>query len=128
MPVHLCPADAHCFCRFEVTMTLPGVAGFLLSLGMAVDANIIIYERLKEEIKSGKTCAQPMLVSNGVLWQSWFKRNHPDCRGLLYYFGTGPIKSLLNSINRYSAQHVYGHYHDQVDPAPGSSQQPGSQQ
>ena len=41
----------------RTTLTLPGIAGFLLSIGMAVDANIIIFERLKEELRLGKTIA-----------------------------------------------------------------------
>jgi len=40
---------------FGITLTLPGIAGFILSVGMAVDANVIIFERLKEEIASGRT-------------------------------------------------------------------------
>lgn len=43
------------FAALKVTMTLPGIAGFLLSLGIAIDANIIIYERLKEELRTGRT-------------------------------------------------------------------------
>ena len=39
----------------KATITLPGIAGFLLSIGIAVDANIIIYERIKEELKNGKS-------------------------------------------------------------------------
>ena len=39
----------------KVTLTLPGIAGIILSVGMAVDANVIIFERIKEEIRSGKT-------------------------------------------------------------------------
>lgn len=40
---------------FEVTLTLPGIAGIILSIGMAVDANVIIFTRIKEEIGVGKT-------------------------------------------------------------------------
>ncbi|MCL6612288.1 MAG: protein translocase subunit SecD [Peptococcaceae bacterium] len=43
------------FSGFHVTMTLPGIAGFLLSLGIAVDANVIIFERIKEELRGGKS-------------------------------------------------------------------------
>ena len=40
-----------------VTLTLPGIAGFILSIGMAVDANILIFERLKEELRAGRNSA-----------------------------------------------------------------------
>ncbi|MBR8829578.1 MAG: Protein translocase subunit SecDF [Chroococcopsis gigantea SAG 12.99] len=43
------------FCLVGVTMTLPGIAGFILSIGMAVDANVLIFERTREELKAGKT-------------------------------------------------------------------------
>ena len=40
---------------FEATLTLPGIAGLVLTVGMAVDANVIIFERIREELRSGKT-------------------------------------------------------------------------
>jgi preprotein translocase subunit SecD len=43
------------FCLMQVTLTLPGIAGFILSIGMAVDANVLIFERTREELKAGKT-------------------------------------------------------------------------
>ena len=44
-----------CLNMFEITLTLPGIAGIILSIGMAVDANVIIFARIREEIASGKT-------------------------------------------------------------------------
>ena len=44
-----------CYCLVGVTLTLPGIAGFILSIGMAVDANVLIFERTREELRSGKT-------------------------------------------------------------------------
>ncbi len=52
-----------------ITLTLPGIAGFLLSVGMAVDSNILIFERLKEEIKL-KPLSQALEVSFGRAWDS----------------------------------------------------------
>jgi preprotein translocase subunit SecD len=49
------PLTLACLCLLHTTLTLPGIAGFLLSIGMAVDANVIIFERLKEELRLGKT-------------------------------------------------------------------------
>jgi preprotein translocase subunit SecD len=84
------------FAGLHVTMTLPGVAGFLLSMGMAVDTNIIIFERLKEELWAGKTLRSAI--------DAGFKRafvavldSHMTtliAGMILYYFGTGPIKGF----------------------------------
>lgn len=84
------------FAAMHVTMTLPGIAGFLLSMGMAVDTNIIIFERLKEELWSGKTLRSAI--------DAGFKRAFVAVLDshittliagvILYYFGTGPIKGF----------------------------------
>ena len=49
---------------FEVTLTLPGVAGIILSIGMAVDANVIIFTRIKEEIGAGKAVKLPLTTAS----------------------------------------------------------------
>ncbi len=50
-----------------VTLTLPGIAGFILSIGMAVDANILIFERLKEELRAGKSpCAARLMRASSA--------------------------------------------------------------
>lgn len=84
------------FAALNVTMTLPGVAGFLLSMGMAVDTNIIIFERLKEELWAGKTLRSAI--------DAGFKRAFVAVLDshittlitgmILYYFGTGAIKGF----------------------------------
>ncbi len=53
-----------------ITLTLPGIAGFLLSVGMAVDANILIFERMKEEIRAGKPLKTAMELGFGRAWDS----------------------------------------------------------
>lgn len=53
-----------------VTLTLPGIAGLLLSVGMAVDANILIFERMKEELRAGRGFAQAMELGFGRSWDS----------------------------------------------------------
>ncbi|HUV42647.1 MAG TPA: protein translocase subunit SecD [Patescibacteria group bacterium] len=53
-----------------VTLTLPGIAGFILSVGMAVDANILIFERMKEEIRDGKSKSLAMELGFGRAWDS----------------------------------------------------------
>ncbi len=79
-----------------VKLTLPGIAGLILSVGMAVDANVIIFERIKEEIKVGKTVRASI--------DSGFKRALTSVLDsnittliagiVLYYFGEGPIKGF----------------------------------
>ncbi len=53
-----------------VTLTLPGIAGFVLSIGMAVDANILVFERMKEEVRAGKPASLAMELGFGRAWDS----------------------------------------------------------
>ena len=53
-----------------VVLTLPGIAGFILSIGMAVDANVLIFERLKEELRSGRTLRQAIDLAWSRAWPS----------------------------------------------------------
>ena len=88
------------FKLWPVTLTLPGIAGFILSIGMAVDANILIFERVKEELRSGKTLRASI--------DAGFKRaftaisDSNVCTlitcAVLYYFGTGPIKGFALTL------------------------------
>jgi preprotein translocase subunit SecD len=55
---------------FPITLTLPGLAGFILSVGMAVDSNILIFERMKEELRLGKKFAIAMELGFGRAWDS----------------------------------------------------------
>ena len=83
-----------------VTLTLAGIAGFILSLGMAVDANVLIFERMKEELKSGKTL--------GGSIDEGFKRAWPSIRDgnvstiitsiILFWFGTSIIKGFALTL------------------------------
>jgi len=58
------------FKLIPVTLTLPGIAGFILSVGMAVDSNILIFERLKEELKIGRPWKQAIELAFGRAWDS----------------------------------------------------------
>ena len=58
-----------------VTLTLAGIAGFVLSVGMAVDANILIFERTKEELRTGKTLATAVEAGFNRAWNSIFDSN-----------------------------------------------------
>ncbi len=88
------------FKLLEMTLTLPGIAGFILSIGMAVDANILIFERLKEELASGKTLKAA--IDNGFkrAFTAIFDSN--ICTLLtcyvLYTFGTGAIRGFAVTL------------------------------
>lgn len=88
------------FKSIPVTLTLPGIAGFILSIGMAVDANVLIFERLKEELRSGKTLRAGIDAGFERAWSSIFDSNSTtliSC-GVLYYFGSGPIKGFALTL------------------------------
>lgn len=89
------------FAAFHVTMTLPGIAGFLLSLGMAVDANIIIFERLKEELWAGKSLHSSIDAGFKRAFVAIFDANVTTliAAAVLYYFGTGPVKGFALTLS-----------------------------
>ena len=58
------------FKLIPVTLTLPGIAGFILSVGMAVDANVLIFERLKEELRAGRNLRQAIDLAWSRAWPS----------------------------------------------------------
>jgi preprotein translocase subunit SecD len=77
------------FKAIPVTLTLAGIAGFILSVGMAVDANILIFERMKEELRSGKTIAAAIRAGEDRAWPSIRDSNTSTlitC-SVLYFFG-----------------------------------------
>ena len=85
---------------FGITLTLPGMAGIILSIGMALDANVIIFERIREEIATGRTLRSAL--------NAGFKRAFPavvDCNvttlmaaGALFWQGTGPIQGFAVTL------------------------------
>lgn len=77
-------------------LTLPGIAGFILSIGMAVDANIIIFERLKEELATAKTMRSAVEAGFSRAWTAILDANVTTLivAAVLYYFGTGPIRGF----------------------------------
>lgn len=88
------------FKLWPITLTLPGIAGFILSIGMAVDANILIFERLKEELKSGKTLRAAIDTGFRRAFTAIFDSN--VCTIItccvLYNFGTGPIRGFALTL------------------------------
>ncbi len=88
------------FRGFDVTMSLPAIAGFLLSTGMAVDANILIFERLKEELRAGKTLLSAIDVAFKRAFPAIFDSNLSTliiCL-ILYNFGTGPVQGFATTL------------------------------
>lgn len=83
-----------------VTMTLPGLAGFILSIGMAVDANILIFERLKEELRGGKTLHAAIDAGFNRAFTAIFDSNM--CTAItaiiLMWYGTGAVQSFAFTL------------------------------
>jgi preprotein translocase subunit SecD len=83
-----------------VTLTLAGIAGFILSIGMAVDANILIFERTKEELRAGRTLGSAVEAGFERAWSSIRDSNVSTlitC-AILYYFGTGMIRGFALTL------------------------------
>ncbi len=85
---------------FNAVLTLPGIAGFALTLGMAVDANILIFERIREELKNGKSVAGAIQAGfDRVFWT--IVDSHVTqlfAAMLLFIFGTGPVKGFAVTL------------------------------
>ena len=79
-----------------VTLTVAGIAGFILSLGMAVDANVLIFERLKEEIEKGKSLRESIEIGFSRAWSSIRDGNISSLLTaiILFWFGTALIKGF----------------------------------
>jgi preprotein translocase subunit SecD len=86
---------------FGATLTLPGIAGFILSIGVAVDTNIIIYERVKEELRVGKTLMASIDAGFRRAFWTIFDANLTTLigAGVLWYFGSGPIKGFAVTLS-----------------------------
>ena len=84
----------------DATLTLPGVAGLILSVGMAVDANVIIFERIKEEIKNGKSLRASIDSGFSKAIRTIIDANVTTFIAalVLYYFGLGPIKGFAITL------------------------------
>ena len=84
------------FRLIHVTLTLAGVAAFILSIGMAVDANILIFERMKEEIRAGKTLGPAIEAGFNRAWSSILDSNVSSLlvAGWLYWQGTAVVKGF----------------------------------
>ena len=85
---------------FQATLTLPGIAGIILTIGMAVDANVIIYERIREELRAGKTALASIHAGFDKAALTILDANVTTLIAalVLYQFGTGPIKGFAVTL------------------------------
>ncbi len=88
------------FKLIPVTLSLASIAGFVLSVGMAIDANVLIFERMKEEIRSGKETLQAVKDGFSRAWPSIRDSNLSSIitAAILYYFGTGPVRGFALTL------------------------------
>ena len=109
------------FRLIPVTLTLAGIAGFVLSVGMAVDANILIFERTKEELRSGKSLPQAIEAGFARAWNSILDSNVSSLitASILYLFGSSVIQGFaLVLIIGVLVLDVHRDHRDPDDPAP----------
>ena len=85
---------------FQAVLTLPGIAGMVLTLGMAVDANVLIYERTKEELRAGKSLSKAIADGYSNAFSAIFDSNLTSIITgvVLFYFGTGPIRGFATTM------------------------------
>ena len=89
-----------CFSLLGVTMTLPGIAGFILSIGMAVDANVLIFERMREELKDGKSLYRSVESGFYRAFSSILDSNVTTliACGALFWLGSGLVKGFALTL------------------------------
>jgi preprotein translocase subunit SecD len=88
------------FAAFGFTLSLPGIAGIVLTIGMAVDANVLILERIREELRFGKT---PRAAIDAGYERAWYAIRDSNvttfCSGvILFQFGTGPVRGFAVTL------------------------------
>lgn len=85
---------------FQATLTLPGLAGFVLSIGMAVDANFLIFERIREELARGKTIRTAINEGFDRAWTAIVDTHVTTAltAAILYQFGTGPVRGFAVAL------------------------------
>jgi preprotein translocase subunit SecD len=89
-----------CLSVLGATLTLPGIAGIVLTMGMAVDANVLIYERLREELRNGRSMLSAIQAGFERAFATILDANitHLIAATLLYQFGTGPIRGFAVTL------------------------------
>jgi preprotein translocase subunit SecD len=84
----------------KATLTLPGIAGVILTIGMGVDSNVLIFERIREEIRAGKAAAAAVDQGFAHAWTTIFDTHVTTIvsAAILFIFGTGPIKGFATTL------------------------------
>jgi len=82
------------------TLTLPGIAGIILTIGMAVDANVLIFERMREEVKHGRSIRDAIESGFTIAWATIIDSNLTTliAAGVLFYFGSGPVRGFAVTL------------------------------
>jgi preprotein translocase subunit SecD len=85
---------------FKASLTLPGIGGIVLTLGMAVDANVLIYERIREELRLGKTARNALEAGYSKAFLTIMDANITTLIAalVLFQFGTGPVKGFAVTL------------------------------
>ncbi|HKZ46014.1 MAG TPA: protein translocase subunit SecD, partial [Thermodesulfobacteriota bacterium] len=86
---------------FNATLTLPGIAGIILTIGMGVDSNVLIFERIKEELKTGRTVRSAIDAGYDRAWWTIIDSHVTTLitAAILFQFGSGPIKGFAVSLS-----------------------------
>jgi len=86
---------------FQATLTLPGIAGIILTIGMAVDANVLIFERIREELKFGRTPKDAISAGFDRASLTILDANVTTLivAMVLFQFGTGPVKGFAVTLS-----------------------------
>ena len=82
------------------TLTLPGIAGIILTIGMAVDANVLIFERMREEVKHGRSTKDAAEAGYNEAWSTIVDSNLTTLVAalVLFYFGSGPVRGFAVTL------------------------------
>ncbi len=85
---------------FGATLTLPGIAGVILTIGMAVDSNVLIFERIREELRTGKSIPAAVDAGFGKAWWTIVDTHVTTIVSclFLFLFGTGPVKGFAVTL------------------------------
>ena len=85
----------------QATLTLPGIAGIVLTIGMAVDANVLVFERIREEVRSGRTPISAVDTGYSRAFTTIMDANLTTLIAavLLYVFGSGPVRGFAVTLS-----------------------------
>ena len=102
----------------SATLTLPGIAGIVLTVGIAVDSNVLIYERIREEVRAGRTAINAIDAGFSRALATILDSNITTfiAAAVLFYIGTGPVRGFAVTLgHRHSHQPVHRFHADTAD-------------